>query len=177
MITATVYARIALIATMATLCGCASGPEYTRANSADDYGYHSSKLNGDRYRIVYNGGSSAGPHTARDYAMLHAGELTLREGYDWFRIVDRETVAVEKARPATGVSYERAYYVQRSCGLLACSRSVRPWTTARMDVDSGRSRATYSHALEIVMGKGELPADGGDYYEAAPLVDSLLDSI
>ena len=62
-----------------------------------------------------------------------------------------QTVTDGKPQPATDVTYP--YYVERSCGLLACSRSVRPWTTACME------------------------ADGGDYYEAAPLVDSLLDSI
>jgi hypothetical protein len=46
-----------------------------------------------------------------------------------------------------------------------------------MEMDTGRSRTKYSHVLEIVMGKGEIPADGGNYYEAASVASSLVASM
>jgi hypothetical protein len=174
------YSRIALLTFLCGIGACASAPEYAPAANADDYGHYSSKLEENRYRIVFNGRPSAGPNTTRDYALLHAAELTLREGYDWFEIVDRETTTTTHGRqPASAVSYERTYYVEHSCGLLSCTRSVRPWTSAgaRMDFDSGRSRTTYSHVLEIVMGKGKIPEEGGRYYEAAPVATSLVASM
>lgn len=70
------------------------------------------------------------------------------------------------ASPGRGVSVERAYYVDRSCGLLGCSHSVRPWTATRVEMDTGRSDTRYCHMLEIVMGKGEIPEKGGNYYDA-----------
>ena len=171
------YSRIALIAIVFGLGACASTQEYAPADNADDYGHYSSKLGENRYRIVFNGGRSTGPNTTRDYALLHAAELTLREGNDWFEIVDRETATTHGSRPTTGFTYERAYYMERSCGLLGCTRSTRPWTAARMEMDTGRSSTKYSHVLEIVMGKGEIPADGGNYYEAASVASSLVASM
>jgi hypothetical protein len=170
------YSRVALIAIVLGLGACASTPKYAPADSADDYGHYSSKLEETRYRIVYNGRSSTGPATTRDYALLHAAELTLREGYDWFEIVDREMSTSYTRQPAAGFTYERAYYMERSCGLLSCTRSMHPMTGARMDVDSGRSQTKYSYVLEIVMGTGEMPA-GGNCYEAAPVAASLTASL
>lgn len=169
-----IYSRIASIAVLFTLGACASSPDYAAADHADDYGHYSSQIEENRYRIVFNGSRSTGPNTTRDYALLHAAELTLRQGYDWFQIVDRETTVSETRQPSSGFSYERAYYVERSCGLLGCRRSVQPRTVARMDVRSDHSRTKYSHVLEIVMGNGEIPEDGGNYYEAAPVASSLI---
>jgi hypothetical protein len=171
------YPCIALIAIVLGLGGCASTPKYAPADSADDYGHYSSKLEENRYRIVYNGRPSTGPTTTRDYALLHAAELTLREGYDWFEIVDREMATSHTREPSAGFAYERPYYVEHSCGLLACTRSVHPMTGGRMQVDSGRSQTKYSYVLEIVVGKGEMPEKGGNYYEAAPIASSLIASL
>jgi hypothetical protein len=171
------YSRVALIAVVLGLGACASTPKYAPADSPDDYGHYSSKLEENRYRIVYNGRPSTGPNTTRDYALLHAAELTLGEGYDWFEIVDREMATSQTRQPASGFTYERAYYVERSCGLLACSRSMYPMTGARLEIDSGRSQTKYSYVLEIVMGKGEMPEKGGNYYKAAPIAASLIASL
>jgi hypothetical protein len=46
-----------------------------------------------------------------------------------------------------------------------------------MQVDSGRSQTKYSYVLEIVVGKGEMPEKGGNYYEAAPIASSLIASL
>lgn len=172
------FQRIAIVAVALGLAACAStSPKYLPADSADGAGHYSTKLADDRYRVVYNGDPRTGRNTTRDYALLRASEITLREGYDWFRVVDRETVTETTERAGSGVSYERAYVEETSCGLLGCTRRSRPTTRAGMEIESGRPvTTTYSHALEIVMGRGELPADG-DYYDAREVSKSLIDSI
>jgi hypothetical protein len=157
------------------LAACGSTPGYMAADGPDDLGHYSTRLDDDRYRIVYNGGRSTGLNTSRDYALLRAAELTLRDGYDWFEVIDRETVTVTDHGhgPETGFGIEQTYYVERSCGLLSCSQSVRPSTTTRLDVDSSRPVTKHSHMLEIVMGKGKIPETGGNYYDAASLAESL----
>jgi hypothetical protein len=167
----------AVIAVLPGLGACASTPKYGPADSVDGYGHYSSKLEQNRYRIVYNGRPSTGPTTTRDYALLHAAELTLREGHDWFEVVDREMAASQTSQPSAGFTYDRGYYVERSCGLLACTRSTYPMTGGRMQVDSGRSQTKYSYVLEIVMGKGEMPEKGGNYYAAAAIASSLIASL
>ena len=175
------YSRLALIAgviaVFSGLGACASAPKYAPADSVEDYGHYSSKLEENRYRVVYNGRAATGPATTRDYALLHAAELTLREGHDWFEVVDREMAASQTSQPSAGFTYDRGYYVERSCGLLACTHSTYPMTGGRMQVDSGRSQTQYSYVLEIVMGKGEMPEKGGNYYAAAPIASSLIASL
>lgn len=175
------YSRIASMAFFIVIASglgaCASTPKYTPADDAEDYGHYSTRLDDNRYRIVYNGNRSTGLNTTRDYALLRAAELTLHDGYDWFQVVDRESATISESQPQTGFSYERAYYVERSCGLLGCSQSVRPWTTTRVDMNDGRSRTKHSHVLEIVMGKGSVPQDGGNYYDAEIVAKSLVESM
>lgn len=173
--------RIALIVIALGLGACASGPKYVPANNAEDYGHYSTKLDDNRYRIVFNGGPTTGLNTTRDYALLRAAELTLQEGYDWFEIVDRETSSESRDRhsmgPGMGFAYERAYYVERNCGLLACSQSVRPRNYSYMEMSNTRPRTVHSQTLEILMGTGEIPQKGGNYYNASSIAKSLWESM
>ena len=162
------------------LAACASTPGYVPADEPDDFGHYSTRLDDNRYRIVYNGGRTTGVNTTRDYALMRAAQLTLADGYDWFEVVDRETVTVTDhgdRGQEMGFGVEQTYYVERSCGLLGCSQSVRPWTTSRFDVNSGRPVTRHSHMLEILMGKGEIPEKGGNYYNAEILAESLFESM
>ena len=171
------YSRIACLVLIFGLGACASSPKYVAADNPRDYGHYTTRLEENRYRIAYNGGRTAGPHTTRDYALLRAAELTLQEGYDWFRIVDRETETVRRDGHDAGFAFERTYYVERRCGLVSCTQSVRPWTYSRVNFDTAPDETRYSHVLEIVMGKGELPSEDGDYYDAQSVAKSLWESM
>lgn len=160
-----------IIATL-SLGACASSPDYVEADSPEDRGYYTQKISDDRFRVVYNGGRRAGIETTRDYALLRAAEITLREGYSWFEIVDRDTYTKTTREPRTGIGYERAYYVDRDCGLLGCSSRVRPVTYTRWEIDNGREQNRHSHSIEIRMGKGELPEDGRGY-DANAVISSM----
>ena len=46
-----------------------------------------------------------------------------------------------------------------------------------MGMESGRPVTRHSHMLEIVMGKGEIPVKGGDYYNAASIAESLFETM
>jgi hypothetical protein len=166
--------KFALAVIAMGLGGCASGPKYVEADHANDYGYYTTQLDQNRYRIVFNGGQTAGLNTARDYALLRAAELTLQEGYDWFQVVDRETSTSHRPEePLMAFGYERAWYVERSCGLLGCSQSVYPRDLPYTSISSEDARPAHSHALEIVTGSGAMPADGGNYYDASSVARSL----
>lgn len=178
--TSRIASRVIVTTCVLGLAACASTPRYVPADHPDDFGHYSTRLDDNRYRIVYNGGRTTGLNSTRDYALMRAAELTLAEDYDWFEVIDRETVTVTDHGdhgPEMGFGVERTYYVERSCGLLGCSQSVRPWTTTRLDVDSGRTVTRHSHMLEILMGKGEIPKKGGNYYNAASLAESLFESM
>ena len=169
----TVFARIAVIAVFASLAGCASSPSYVAADGADDYGHSSRKIAEDRYRVNFNGNRSTSYEETRDYALLRAAELTLAEGNDWFLIVDRESQTTETNRePESRFGYQRAHYVSENCGLVSCSRSVRPATWSSMDINARRPETKHLYSLEIVMGKGEMPNDG-HHYDAREVVKAV----
>ena len=44
------------------------------------------------------------PDRCATYVMLRAAQVTLRDGYDWFRIVDRERAAIAPPRSRATVS-------------------------------------------------------------------------
>ncbi|MEQ8205119.1 MAG: hypothetical protein RIA65_03005 [Woeseia sp.] len=175
----TKLAQTALLLTTFALGACASSGPYVAANNADDVGHYSTQLANNRYRVVYNSDSRSDLNRTKDYALLRAAELTLREGYTWFEVVDRSTVSEARTShaPHSGVSYERAYRVERSCGLLACSESVRPTTTTGVHIDTRSERTTHSHALEVLMGNGEIPQKGGNYYNASDVAKTVWDRI
>ncbi len=172
--------RIVLIAALLSLGACASSPRYVAADGADDYGHYARKISENRYRVNYNGGRTASLQDTRDFALLRAAEITLSEGYDWFQVVDRETATTESREPRAGVGfgYERAYYTETECGLLACSQRTRPVTYTTWAVDSGsrRPETRHSHSLEIVMGRGKMPEDG-HYYDAAQVTKAIYENI
>lgn len=170
--------RLIIIFITLGLGACASGPKYVKADHADDYGHYTTQLAENRYRIVFNGGQTTSLNTTRDYALLRAAELTLQEGYDWFQVVDRETnTERRRPEPRMALGYERAYYVERSCGLLACTKSVEPREYRYMSISNEPVRSAHSYSLEIVTGSGAMPTDGGNYYDASSVAKSLWASM
>ena len=172
------FIRILLMATLCTLGACASSPRYVAADSASDYGYYARKISENRYRVNYNGSRRTHLQDTRDFALLRAAEITLSEGYEWFQVVDRETATTETREPRAGIGfgYERAWYTNRDCSLLACSQHTRPVTYARWTADSRRPETRHSHSLEIVMGKGKMPEDG-HYYDAKEVTKAIYAAI
>ena len=170
--------RIVTITALFALTACASSPRYVPADSADDYGHFSRKISEDRYRVNFNGSRHTNLQDTRDYALLRAAELTLAKDYEWFEIVDRETATTETVgyEPRTEFGYERAWYVERNCGLVSCTRSARPATDSSWHVDTGRPDERHSHSIEIRMGKGEMPEDG-NYYDAKAVVNAIYEQI
>lgn len=172
--------RIVIISALLTLGACASSPQYTAADNADDYGHYSRKIAEDRYRVNFNGNSRTNYQDTRDFALLRAAELTLTEGYEWFQVVDRESATTEThvREPQVGFGYERATYVEQRCSLIGCSQRTRPTTAAytSMHIDSRRAETSHRHSLEIKMGKGEMP-DDGHYYDAESVVQSIYRSM
>lgn len=168
--------RLVLIMATLTLGACASSPDYVESGSPEDHGYYTQKISDDRYRVVYNGNRRAGLERTRDYALLRAAEVTLREGYTWFEIVDRDTHTKTTRRPETRFGHERAYTIDRDCGVLGCASRMRPVTYTRWEAGNGREERRHSHSIEIRMDKGELPEDGRAY-DAQSVISSMWRSM
>ncbi len=85
--------RLGIIAAGAlslALAACETPTYYQAATRPGAVGYTDYQIEPGRYRINFQGGDGAPAGQIRDFVMLRAAQVTLRDGYDWFRIVDRE---------------------------------------------------------------------------------------
>ena len=162
----TVRSIIAAAALSLAAAACATAPTpYAPAGGASSYGYSETRIEADRYSVRFDANSSTDNAVSRDYALLRAAELTLRDGYEWFQIVDAMGGDSERGRSGPAVSV--------GVGGVSGSRGSGLSTGVGITFGGGRSRAQQEPAtLEIKMGKGAKP-EGVNVYDAQSVVDSV----
>ncbi|MDP1874051.1 hypothetical protein [Phenylobacterium sp.] len=153
---------IASLSLCALLGACAmADTAYGPAYGPRGAGFSDYRIEPGRFRVTYQGGPGAPPQQVADYALLRAAELTVAEGYDWFRITDRAT----SGRPGAGP--------RLSVGAGGGSHGGR--TAIGMGVGTSMSLGGGSsviQSLEVVMGQGQRPADP-NAYDARGVMASL----
>lgn len=81
-------------------------------------GYSEQRLANNRFRVTFDGNRLTSRERVEGYLLYRAAELTVQEGFDWFRIIDRETERDRRTyiepspfyRPWYGYSYWRPYW-------------------------------------------------------------------
>ncbi|MGB5077028.1 MAG: hypothetical protein WBO17_06070 [Sphingorhabdus sp.] len=145
-------------------------------------GYSEVRLGDNRYRVTFDGNSLTSRDRVEGYLLYRAAELTLENGYDWFRIVDRfterdrRTYAEPMYRPWYGYYYWRPYwrYYRPRVGW----RDWYPFGPDPFwgdDVDVRTVEEFEAHA-EIVMGRGAVLKDES-IFDARKVVADLGPSI
>lgn len=166
--------RVGRIGTLALLlalfAGCATAPDYTPAARDGDYGYSDRKLESDRYRVQYRlRGENVGK--AQDYALLRAAELTLENGGDWFRVVDRSSAVNGGGDRGSRTSIGAGRTITRECGLLGCRTVSSPTIGAHTTIGRFDGEATIV-AIEVKTGRGDKPQDD-NAYNAAEIAENI----
>ena len=142
------------------LAACAAtGPaEY---GPADDrgFGYEETRIEDDRYRVIYRGSAGAPRDQVEDYALRRAAELALANDYDWFRVVSRSLSGEQRGGVALGAGVGTSR-VGRSTGV-----------GVGVGGDFGRIGAQdyFIARLEVLLGAGTAP-DETDAYDAAAIL-------
>jgi len=163
-----IHAVIVFALLLAT--GCASQSAYKPA-SGSGYGYQESQISENRYRVTFKARGDERDQ-AMDYTLLRAAELTLLKGYDWFVVVNRETLIDRKETEMQSGFSSGDRVITRDCGLLGCTtRSYSTPPTYSAGVSTGGHSRTES-VLEIRMGRGVRPSSG-DSYDALSVRDNL----
>jgi hypothetical protein len=136
------------------LTACQTPTVYGPAASASAVGYSETAIEQGRWRVTFHGGSGADAARVGDLALLRAADLTLAQGYDWFRVTDR----YDQAQPSGGP------YVSLGGGGGGFGRGSAVGVGGDVGFDlSGGPKLT--RTLDILMGKGAAPADA-DVYDA-----------
>ena len=101
---------------------------------------------------TFRGGSDAGVERVHDLALLYAADVTLREGYDWFRIADRYGEASGGSGSSVSIGGGTSSYGHSSAVGIGGGVSFPIGGGPRL-----------SETLEILLGKGPVPTDGEAY--------------
>lgn len=170
-----------LLAALLGLAACATPTPYRPAAERGQEGYTETRLTPNRFRISFIGNTVTPADTVQDYALLRAAELTLQEGHDWFRLVDRSTDKKVRSTGGmdTAIVVPGPTRVYRSCGLLGCDTVVAssPGYVAGVGGGSGSSVERYTASLEILLGKNPAPKDDPAVYDARALATTLRHSL
>lgn len=145
------------------LAACAAaGPAAYGPADERGFGFDEQKIEDGRYRVIYGGSGGMPPGMVEDYALRRAAELTLGEGYDWFRIVGSDLVGEERGGVGVGAGFGTGSYGRRSS------------VGVGVGGDFGRVGAQeyFTARIEILMGSGEPPA-ADDVFDARSVLDNI----
>jgi hypothetical protein len=162
------------------LAGCASIATPYQADLGENPvagGYIEERLAEGRYDVTF----SATPHTPsraiERYLLRRCAELTLEEGFDWFRVVERNTlrdvhvyVAPDnsyRVRYSSGYASWQSYWRLHRYGLGLGDVSGDPVWWHKLS--SSRNRRVEASA-QIVMGRGPAPAEETATFDARRLL-------
>jgi hypothetical protein len=139
----------------AALTACTTAPTvYGPATSTEATGYRQTKIESDRYRISFRANPDLKAPQVEDMALRRAAELTAQDGYQWFRVVTRNTELVG-GRQAGGTSV----------GVGGSTGSYGSGVGVGIGFDLSPDSRRYETTMEILMGRGARP-EGVDAYDA-----------
>ncbi len=146
----------------AALClvACAAtGPAAYGPADQRGFGYEETRIENDRYRVVYRGSGGTPPEQVEDYALRRAAELALAGGYDWFRVASRSVSGEQRGGVSVGAGFGTSR-VGRNTGV-----------GVGVGGDFGRIGAQdyFTARVEVLLGAGAAP-DGADVYDARSLL-------
>lgn len=159
---------VCLTALAASLAACA--PTQTSYGPAGEgeraIGYDSLRIEDDRWRVSFTAGPDARASEVERLALRRAAEITLENGYDWFRIVDRDSSRSGRRDSPVGVS--------GSVGTAIGSGGYRSSGVGiGINLSPGQERRT-TLTLEIIAGHGaERPERA---YDARELLSGMMAS-
>ena len=161
------------------LSGCATYGPYHPARVHGSEGYSEVRLASDRYRVTFSGDAFTSRDTVEGYLLYRSAELTLQNGYDWFRVTDRETerevVRESGYDPWYGPDYPywrpSWRYYSRPYGWRRWDPWIGdPFWSLRLDM---RTVEHWEASAEIVMTRGPRPPGDGRIFSAREVIDRL----
>lgn len=148
-----------LLLSATTIVVLASAPQIAGADTPYE------RVSSKTYEVKVRGDSYDDRDEVMEEALYKAAKKTIKNDYDWFRVIDRETES-EKSRTSNNYRGSVERVPERRCGLLGCSTSYR--THYRNDIRADfndREKVKYSVRLEYVMGIGPVK-DSLNVYDA-----------
>ena len=152
----------ALIPVLCVVLGaCATAPTVYAPAGNTDRGYSETRIEDDRFRIVFQAGSDMSIRRAEDMALRRAAEVTLANGGEWFIVVSRGRDGNDRDPVRVGGSVGQTF---GSRGYRGSAVGVG----IQFDATAGEKSAI----LEILIRNGPRE-DGPDVYVARDILDFI----
>lgn len=141
-----------------TLSACATPTAYGPAALQKGAGFSEQRIEAGRYRVTFAGNGD--PARIHDLALRRAAELTLQDGYDWFRVAGGSGAANRGSGPTISLGTSTGNYGYSSGFGIGLGTSF----------NLGLPQASAS--LEILMQHGARP-DQPDAYDARDVLRNI----
>ncbi|AZU05223.1 hypothetical protein X907_2713 [Glycocaulis alkaliphilus] len=158
-----------LAASAAILAACAESTPYQRATSGG-FGYSEQQIEQNRFMVGFSGNSLTERQSVETFLLYRAAELTREQGYDYFRLIRRDTEAERRITGSAGPAYRSRFDV--------FYRYYHPrhgwygWRDPFWDDINLREVTRYEAMAEIQLGRGATP-DSPDAFDAADVIRNL----
>ena len=156
-----------VISLAAFLASCAGGPTPYAPAGDSRYGLTEQQVESDRFRISFSGNSLTDRDTVETYLLYRAAELTLDQGYDYFRLAQRDTESNTRVMGSAG--YDRFglryRYFHPAHGWYGHYDPF--WNDVNL-----REVTRYEAMAEIVLGRGAVP-ETPDAFNAREVLANL----
>ncbi|HEX4870938.1 MAG TPA: hypothetical protein VFV27_01375 [Nevskiaceae bacterium] len=149
----------ALSLTLLLLAGCATVTPYQPLTEGQ--GYADQKLENNRFRVRFAGNSLTPRETVENYLLFRAAELTLDNGYDYFVFAERDTEA------------DTRYTQTVTGGFGGFGWGWYPRSAVGIGIGTSVPSTEYEAQADILLFKGEKPAEQPGAYDARQLRDNL----
>lgn len=154
-----------LLALVLSACAATGPADYGPANVSKSrsakFGYEETKLETARYRITYYGSGGMSLDQVDRLALRRAAEITLAEGFDWFRVVNHDVSGEERGGVSVGGGVGSGSVGRRS--------SVGLGVGGNFGTVGGRDY--YTVRLEVILGDAERP-DQPEFYDARSVLEN-----
>ncbi|VWX58427.1 CC0125/CC1285 family lipoprotein [Sphingorhabdus sp. 109] len=149
-------------------------------------GYSEERIDETHFRVRFAGNTLTARDTVEGYLLYRAAELTIQNGYDWFRITDHTTETDRHTYVERFPRYQ-PYYGSRYLNWRPHWRYYRGgvWSTWHpygrdpfwsFDTDV-RTVERFEAEAEIVMARGSMPANAARAFDASKVLADLGPSI
>lgn len=124
-------------------------------------GYSEQKLEANRYRISFDGNSFTERTTVQNYVLYRCAELTLAQGYDYFKVAAQSAEAEPQDRSGTfSFGFGLGGVSQSGFGL-------------GVGTSTGVDRTDYQGSADITLHHGKKPAEDPTAYDAREVKANL----
>jgi len=183
---ATAKATALLMTLLLFACATATPYQPQIAGQRVSGGYSENQIDDTHYRVRFAGNTLTSRDTVEGYLLYRAAELTVQNGYDWFRITDHTTETDRQTYIERSPRYE-PYYGSIYLNWRPHWRYYRSgvWSTWHpygrdpfwsFDTDV-RTVERYEAEADIVMRRGSMPTDASRAFDARKVLQDLGPSI